>query len=120
MHAPVRLAILVFALAMPIACAIATPPQPPPTLGATVTLPALTPTPPIVSTTDTPAPPAGGLATQPRGLTAVNNFEPSTRVGGLFDDRTYANPNVAGLTFRTSWADIEPAEGDIEQLMKLS
>ena len=42
----------------------------------------------------------------------MNNFEPSTRVGSLFDERTYTNPNVAGLTFRTSWADIEPAEGD--------
>jgi hypothetical protein len=42
----------------------------------------------------------------------VNNFEPSTRVGSLFDERTVTNPNVAGLTFRTSWADVEPAEGD--------
>jgi hypothetical protein len=52
------------------------------------------------------------LATQPRGTTAVNNFEPSTRVGSLFDDRAYTNPNVAGLTFRTSWVDIEPAKGN--------
>jgi hypothetical protein len=42
----------------------------------------------------------------------VNNFEASTRVGSLFDDRTYANPNIAGLTFRTTWADVEPAEGN--------
>jgi hypothetical protein len=121
--APIRLAVLVVAFTLPMACVTFTPPQPPPTLGATVTPAALTPSPPAVSTTDTPtppavtmtntpAPPAGGPATQPRGLTVVNNFEPSTRVGGLFDERTYANPNVAGLTFRTSWADIEPTEGD--------
>ena len=41
----------------------------------------------------------------------MNNFESSTRVGSLFDDRTYVNPNISGLTFRTSWADVEPAEG---------
>jgi hypothetical protein len=52
------------------------------------------------------------IPAQPRGLTAVNDFEPSTRVGSLFDDRTYANPNIAGLTFRTSWADVEPADGN--------
>jgi hypothetical protein len=42
----------------------------------------------------------------------VNNFEPSTRVGSLFDDRTYTNPHVAGLTFRTSWVDVEPTQGN--------
>ncbi len=134
MRAPVRLAIIVFAFVLPIACATLAPPQPPPTSGATLTAPAptrgatitapvptsdatltapaSTPTPAIVPTHDTPAPPVVSQATQPRGLTAVNNFEPSTRVGSLFDDRTYANPNVAGLTFRTSWADVEPAEGN--------
>jgi Beta-galactosidase len=30
----------------------------------------------------------------------------------LFDGRTYANPSIAGLTFRTSWADIEPTQGN--------
>lgn len=67
-------------------------------------------TPLIVSINNTPAPPVLSPATQPRGITAVNNFEPSTRVGSLFDDRTYTNPNIAGLTFRTSWADIEPKQ----------
>ncbi len=71
-----------------------------------------TPTPPIVSTNATPTPPVIRFATQPQGLTAVNNFEPSTRLGSLFDNRTYANPNIAGLTFRTAWADIEPAQGN--------
>jgi hypothetical protein len=90
---------------------------PPPTIGATSTVPALTPTPSIVSTNNTPTPLVLSLATQPRGITAVNNFEPSTRVGSLFDgslfdDRTFTNPNVAGLTFRTSWADIEPTKGN--------
>ena len=42
----------------------------------------------------------------------MNNFESSTRVGSLFDVRTYTNPNISGLTFRTSWADVEPAEGN--------
>jgi Beta-galactosidase len=90
---------------------------PPPTSRAAFTMPALTPTPSIVSTNDTPTPLVLSLATQPRGLTAVNNFEPRTQAGSLFDgslfdDRTYANPNVAGLTFRTSWADIEPTKGN--------
>jgi hypothetical protein len=111
MKAPIRLTILVFALGLPIGCAIATPP-PPTTRVATVSAAALTPTPAAVPTNNTPTRPVLGQATQPRGLTAVNNFEPSTRVGGLFDERTYTNPNVAGLTFRTSWADVEPAEGD--------
>lgn len=76
---------------------------------ATFTVSALTPT--LYATNDTPAPPVLSLATQPRGLTAVNETD-TTRVGSLFDDRTYSNPNIAGLTFRTSWADIEPAKGN--------
>ncbi len=87
-------------------------PTPPPTSGAILTVPALTPTPATVSTNSTPTPPSIRFATQPQGLTAVNNFEPATRLGALFDDRTYANPNVAGLTFRTSWVDIEPTQGN--------
>jgi hypothetical protein len=60
---------------------------------------------------------SGGGATRPLGITAVNNFEPGAKAGSLFvgsffDDRTYTNPNIAGLTFRTSWADIEPTEGN--------
>jgi len=131
MKAPIRLTVLVLTLSLLVACAtpapspttipapIAAPTRaegtrnaPLPSRRATLTVPALTPTPSIVSTNNTPAPRISSLATQPRGLTAVNNFEPSTRVGSLFDDRTYTNPNVAGLTFRTSWADVEPAEGN--------
>lgn len=69
-----------------------------------------TSTPSTISAKNTPTPPSRVFATRPSGLTAVNNFESSTRVGGLFDDRTYTNPNIAGLTFRTSWADLEPAQ----------
>jgi len=135
MHAPVRLAVFVIALTSLLACATFSPPQPPPTLAAptatasappvtviqtpapsavaTATLPppAPSPTPPPVSPTNTSAAPTVTTATQPRGLTAVNDFEPSTRVGSLFDPQTYANPNIAGLTFRPSWADVEPTEG---------
>ena len=66
---------------------------------------------PTATSLSTNAPPLT-IPTQPTGLTAVNNFDPGTRVGSLFDDRTYANPNISGLTFRTSWADVEPAEGN--------
>lgn len=76
------------------------------------TIVSATPTPSTLSTKNTPTLPTRAFATRPNGLTAVNNFEPSTRVGGLFDDRTYTNPNIAGLTFRTSWADLEPASGN--------
>ena len=31
-----------------------------------------------------------------------------------FEDRTYGNSNISGITFRTSWADVEPAQGDFE------
>lgn len=72
-------------------------PTPPATAAAT-TAPLLTPT-------SAPSPAAG--ETLFRGLTAVNAID-SDRVGKLFDDRTYTNPNIAGLTFRTSWADLEP------------
>jgi Beta-galactosidase len=56
-------------------------------------------------------PPPTMVASQPRGITVVNEID-SARVGQLFDARTYTNPNIAGLTFRTSWADIEPTEGN--------
>ncbi|HVO43777.1 MAG TPA: beta-galactosidase [Aggregatilineales bacterium] len=109
MKASIRLTSLVFTLGWLVAYATATPHS---IRGATFADPAPTPTPLTISTDNMSTPPSHGLAPQPHGLTAVNNFEPSTRVGSVFDDRTYANPNVAGLTFRTSWADIEPAEGE--------
>jgi hypothetical protein len=73
---------------------------------------------PTAATTPTSfTPPTSEPTFQLRGITAVNNFEPGTRAGslfdgGLFDDRTYANPNISGLTFRTSWEDVEPTQGN--------
>jgi len=69
------------------------------------------------TTNNAPLPSSPHLPKQPTGLTVVNNLEPGTPVasffdGKLFDDRTYSNPNIAGLTFRTSWADIEPTQGN--------
>ncbi len=126
MKAPIRLTILIFALELLVACAAATPlpPAPSPVVQTVVVpqtviaTPAPTETvtaPPTATSILTSAPPLTGGATLPHGITAVNNFEPSVRAGSLFDgslfdDRTYANPNVAGLTFRTSWADIEPTK----------
>ena len=70
-----------------------------------------------ISTNNTPSIhiPTRNIPTRPTGITAVNNTEPSTQTGEFFDgklfeDQTYTNPNIAGLTFRTSWADIEPSE----------
>jgi hypothetical protein len=112
----IRLAIIVFTLGFLLACGIAVPPLPPPTSTASLSVPALTPTAALVPTNNTPATLVPGLATQPLGITAVNDFLPGARAGGLFDgslfdDRTYTNPNIAGLTFRTSWEDIEPNQG---------
>src|SRR5215470_5653009 len=49
------------------------------------------------------------------GLTTMNSVS-SSRVGTLFDTsnptlNAYANSNTKGVTFRTSWADVEPADG---------
>lgn len=51
----------------------------------------------------------------PYGLSTVNLID-AARVGKPFDTRdpalnAYTNPNTSGLTFRTSWADVEPEEG---------
>ncbi len=117
MKVQIRLVIIVFTLGLILACVTAAPPLPPTTGEASSTVPAFTSTPSIVSTNNAPATPVPGLATRPLGLTAVNNFEPAAQAGGLFDgslfdDRTYTNPNIAGLTFRTSWEDIEPTQGN--------
>ncbi len=53
--------------------------------------------------------------TKPHGISVVNGID-AHRVGQLFDTsdpalNAYANPNTAGVTFRTSWADVEPEEG---------
>ncbi|HVP20318.1 MAG TPA: beta-galactosidase [Anaerolineaceae bacterium] len=130
MKAPIQLTILVFALGLLTGCATASQS---PNMGAISTGPALiaTPsiseatstgpafavTPSILPTNATAAPPTQSLTNQPRGLTAVNNFEPAKEGGGLFngsafENGTYTNPNIAGLTFRTSWEDIEPTQGN--------
>jgi hypothetical protein len=130
MKEPIRLTILIFVVGLLLACTIAAPALPTATTEATFTAPAPAFTAPaptitnpapavtasVVPATVTPAPPVFTLPTRPLGITAVNNFEPPKQAGGLFngslfDDRTYANPNIAGLTFRTSWEDIEPTQG---------
>ncbi len=52
------------------------------------------------------------------GITTVNSID-AERTGRLFDtsDSTrnaYANPNTSGVTFRTSWASVEPADGTFD------
>jgi hypothetical protein len=122
-----RLTISAIVFSLMAACVTSPPTQtPPPAVMPTVIVlptavtataslaivhPKVTKVKPTAITLPTNTPPLR-LATQPGGLTAVNNFESSTRVGSLFDDRTYTNPYISGLTFRTSWADVEPAEGN--------
>src|SRR5580704_5082665 len=58
----------------------------------------------------------GSVSTNmPSGISTVNLIDAS-RVGKLFDTsnptlNAYTNPNTSGVTFRTSWADVEPEEG---------
>lgn len=54
-------------------------------------------------------------ANVPYGISVMNAVD-AERVGKLFDTsdptlNAYTNPNTAGVTFRTSWADVEPEEG---------
>jgi hypothetical protein len=54
----------------------------------------------------------------PYGISAVNSID-AHRVGKLFDTNNptlnaYTNPNTSGVTFRTSWADVEPREGQLD------
>ena len=54
----------------------------------------------------------------PYGISTVNLIDAS-RVGKLFDTsnptlNAYTNPNTSGVTFRTSWADVEPEEGRLD------
>ncbi len=58
---------------------------------------------------------SGGTGLMPYGISVVNLIDAS-RVGKLFDTsnptlNAYTNPNTSGITFRTSWADVEPEEG---------
>jgi Beta-galactosidase len=51
----------------------------------------------------------------PYGISAVNSID-ANRAGQLFDAsnpalNAYTNPNTSGVTFRTSWADVEPQDG---------
>lgn len=126
MKSPIRFAVVISTLGLMVACSISSVPlipttsgatTTPPASGATATLPAIAPTASMAPTTASSAPSNLSIPTQPTGLTAVNNLEPSAPRGSffdgiLFDDRTYTNPNIAGITFRTSWADLEPTEGN--------
>jgi len=52
------------------------------------------------------------------GISTVNSID-ANRVGRLFDTsnptlNAYANPNTSGVTFRTSWADVEPEDGKFD------
>ena len=54
----------------------------------------------------------------PYGISTVNHVD-AERVGKPFDTsnptlNAYVNPNTAGVTFRTSWADVEPEEGNFD------
>lgn len=117
--------LLLLGLTIVIAGCASAPPVtfPPPPLVQTVVVPqtVIATSVPTAATTQsaattipTNAPPLTRGAAQPHGLTAVNNFDPGARIGSLFDSQTYANPNIAGLTFRTTWADVEPAEGNFD------
>lgn len=54
----------------------------------------------------------------PFGISVVNHMD-THRVGQLFDTsnptlNAYTNPNTSGVTFRTSWADVEPEDGKFD------
>ncbi len=107
----------VFLLAALLACTLVAPLPLTAAPGGAVTPPAPTVIASTVPTNKPPVLPGRSLPTLPLGLTAVNNFDSPKQGSGffngsLFDDQTYANPNIAGLTFRTSWEDIEPTEGN--------
>ena len=84
MKVPIRLTVVLFTLGLMVACAIASAPLIPPTSGATSTLPAIAPTASMASTMTSSAPIYLSIPTQPHGITAVNNLEPSAPKGELF------------------------------------
>jgi hypothetical protein len=54
----------------------------------------------------------------PYGISVVNKID-AHRVGQLFDTgnptlNAYSNPNTSGITFRTSWADVESEDGKFD------
>ncbi len=113
MKIPARSILPLLLFGFVIACAVT---GLPPLGGATSTAPERATIPSAAATNATSASAGHSFPAEPRGLTAVNNFEPGRQGGGLFtgapyDARTYANPNISGISFRTSWEDVEPAEG---------
>jgi hypothetical protein len=61
---------------------------------------------------------ASAIANIPNGISVVNAID-AQRVGKLFDTsnptlNAYSNPNTSGVTFRTSWADVEPEDGKFD------
>jgi len=58
---------------------------------------------------------ASARTNMPYGISVVNAID-AHRAGKLFDTsnpmlNAYSNPNTSGVTFRTSWADVEPEDG---------
>jgi hypothetical protein len=89
----IRRKIFVLALGLPIACAIANSP-PTPTSGATVSAPALAPTPTTI--------PAAGLKLT-RGVFIVTGHNIAIQPA------TFTNPAVDGIVIRTFWSNVQPA-----------
>jgi hypothetical protein len=115
MNAAFRMTALMVTIGMVIACVATTLAKSFPYESSTPSQVGSTPTGSTagMGTSSTPTGPA--IPAKPAGITAVNNFEPNSQagsyfIGKLFQDQTYSNPSVAGLTYRTSWADIEPAQ----------
>jgi hypothetical protein len=115
MNAALRMTILMVTIGMVIACVATTLAKSFPAESSTSALAGSTPAGSAsgMETSSTPTVPA--IPAKPAGITAVNNFEPDSQagsffIGKMFQDQTYSNPSVSGLTFRTSWADIEPAK----------
>ncbi|MGD0879450.1 MAG: hypothetical protein ABSA01_15065 [Anaerolineales bacterium] len=115
MNAEFRITALVVTIGMVIACVATTVAKSFPYESSTSSLVGSTPTGSTVGVGTSNTPAGTTFPTKPAGITAVNNFEPDSRagsffIGELFQDQTYSTPSVSGLTFRTSWADIEPAK----------
>lgn len=77
---------------------------------------------PPASTQSAPAPTSGSGPSKGKsgisGLSTVNSIDVD-RVGKLFDTsnptlNVYANPNMSGVTFRSSWASVEPEDGKFD------
>jgi len=116
MKRSVRLAISGIVLVLLLACmSIPSLPTARATPSATPGAAAATSIPSLVPTNSAAATPVQSQAMQVRGITAVNNFEPGAQAGSLFagklfEAQTFTNPSAAGITFRTSWQDVEPTQ----------